>query len=423
MDNSLTGVLEMIKIGLTTLFTNLYKKLKNIIAKGLFQNPFFSFFSREKSAFFSAKNYRPKSGNFYFGLVAFALLGVLCVSSNSFAEGNSAGGAVTFNSFFKGTDNSANTDLFFSQNNASPLQTPDLKIIQDNTLAAVSTPSILNTQTLGDVFGGTSGETRKAVVDYQVQVGDTVDSVAANFGLLAKTIRDANHLSAGAPLKAGETLTILPVDGVIHVVKSGDTISQIAKTYKASADDIIAFNSLAGEGDVFIGDILIIPGGVLPARSASGGKSAAGAGIEQIALPNSSLIYPLLNFRITQGLHFRNAVDLQPLSGCGTPVYASAAGIVQRAVGNGGWNMGMGNHVSILHATLGDVVTYYGHLMQVFVKPGDLVYQGQEIGLVGGKPGMPGAGDSTGCHVHWDIGEARNPLAGHPVGEVINVNK
>jgi len=31
--------------------------------------------------------------------------------------------------------------------------------------------------------------------------------------------------------------------------------------------------------------------------------------------------------------------------------------------------------------------------------------------LIGGNPGTPGAGRSTGCHVHFDVIGARNPFA------------
>ncbi len=397
MDKCLTEGFKNDKFNTNNLFTFFRKKLKNtakkINAKGFSKNPFF-----------------------YFGVMSFVLFGLLFFYSDSLAEPNypKTNNIILFNSFFKDTDNLGSSDLFFSQNKELALETPDLKIIQDNSIYSVSTPSILTTQTLGDIFGG-SDETRKDVVNYTVQPGDTVDSIAKSFNISLNTLLWANDISKNSDLKVGNSLIILPVSGVSYVVKNGDTLSQIAKTYKAKVDDIIAFNGLANEGDIFIGDILIIPDGVMPQK--------AGPSHVQVALPGSSLIYPLLNFRITQGLHYFNAVDIQPISGCGTPVYASASGVVQRAVSNGKWNQGMGNHITILHDSLGGIVTYYGHLMKLFVQSGDRVSIGQEIALVGGQPGMAGAGDSTGCHVHWEVVGARNPLAGIPVGSILNVNK
>ena len=91
---------------------------------------------------------------------------------------------------------------------------------------------------------------------------------------------------------------------------------------------------------------------------------------------------------------------------------AAAAGVVERAVSNGGWNGGMGNHITILHDN--GTVTYYGHLMTLFVKAGDKVDAGDRIGLMGGKPGMAGAGNSTGCHVHFQVAGATNWLTVYP---------
>jgi len=200
----------------------------------------------------------------------------------------------------------------------------------------------------------------------------------------------------------------LPVDGVLHVVKSGDTVSAIAQTYKAQQDNIISYNDLANQDDIYIGDILIVPGGVMPKNS----SAVSGGGIP---LPNNFFIFPTQG-HITQGLHFYNAVDIG--NSCGTPIYAAAAGVVQRAVSNGGWNGGMGNHITILHSN--GTVTYYGHLMTLLVKPGDDVYTGQNIALMGGAPGMAGAGDSTGCHLHFEVIGARNPLASYPKGSTIS---
>lgn len=376
------------------------KKFKRTRSKGISKNPFF-----------------------YFGIMSVVLFGLLFFSSDSLAQPNYQKSTQNafFGAFFKNTDNLGSNDLFVGQNKALALETPDLKIIQDNSIGAVSTPSTLTTQTLGDVFGGPDQQ-RKDVINYTVQAGDTVTSLASEFQVTPQTIAWANNISVNSNLKVGSSLVILPFSGISYIAKNGDTLSQIAKIYKPKSEDtstfidnVIADNSLANEGDIFIGDPLLLRDAVMPTRSTPA--------FVQVALPNSSLIYPLLNFRITQGLHYFNAIDIQPLAGCGTPIYASAAGVVQRAVSDGGYHLGLGNHVSILHAALGSIVTYYGHMMKVFVSPGEQVYQGQEIGLVGGQPGMAGAGDSTGCHTHWEVINARNPLAGIPVGTIINVNK
>ena len=50
----------------------------------------------------------------------------------------------------------------------------------------------------------------------------------------------------------------------------------------------------------------------------------------------------------------------------------------------------------------------------VFVKPGDKVTVGDRIGLMGQT------GNATGCHVHFQVMGAKNPLAKYAVGATIS---
>jgi len=352
-----------------------------------------------------------KNPLFYFGLVSVILFSAIYVSCGSSSDTNS-GHLVFSNSFFNkpgngATGTSSADTLFSSQANAIPLETPDLKIMQDNTLCGVATTCVVSGKVLGDAFGGNVQE-KKDVLDYIVQPGDTLQSVANANNISANTLLWANSLTSSSTIKVGQSLVILPVDGVLHVVKSGDTVPGIAQTYKAQANDIISYNDLANQDDIYIGDILIVPGGAMPKKSSPVLNN-------QIPLPNDFFIFPVQG-RVTQGLHYYNAIDIA--NKCGTPIYAAAAGVVQRAVGNGGWNGGMGNHITILHSN--GTVTYYGHLMTLLVKPGDKVYTGQNIAFMGGALGMAGAGNSTGCHLHFEVVGARNPLAAYPKGSTIS---
>ena len=125
----------------------------------------------------------------------------------------------------------------------------------------------------------------------------------------------------------------------------------------------------------------------------------------QVPIGSSYFICPTADCRITQGLHWYNAIDFG--AKCGSPIYAAAAGTVQRV--EYGWNSGAGNFITILHPN--GVVTMYGHIQSNLASPGQEVSQGEMIALVGGKPGTPGAGISTGCHVHFGVHGARNPFA------------
>lgn len=86
----------------------------------------------------------------------------------------------------------------------------------------------------------------------------------------------------------------------------------------------------------------------------------------------------------------------------GTPVYASAAGIVSYAqMGYSGY----GKMVEIDHGN--GIVTRYAHTSKLLVKVGQMVRRGQEIALSGDT------GRSTGPHLHFEVrykGVAQNPV-------------
>lgn len=344
-----------------------------------------------------------------FGVAAFFLFGAIYASCDSLSGINNLNSSriVFFNSFFNKASNVNGNGLFSSRANAFTLETPDLKIIQDNTLGGVSAPHVVTGKVLGDVFGA-SNQKQKEVIDYTVQAGDTFQSIATAYKISVNTLLWANDLTSSSTIKVGQSLVVLPTDGVLHVIKSGDTIYGISQTYKAQPENIIAYNDLANQDDIYVGDILIVPGGTIP-------KKGSPIINKQVPLADNYFIFPT-DGKISQGLHYYNAVDTA--NSCGTIIHAAAAGIVQRAVGNGGWNSGMGNHITILHSN--GTVTYYGHLMTLLVKPGEKVYTGQNIALMGGAPGMAGAGKSTGCHLHFQVVGAKNPLSAYRLGSTIS---
>ena len=349
-----------------------------------------------------------KNPLFSFGLFSFLLLVAVSFGSGSFTDpsGLKNSDTVFFNTFFK--DNNAEKDSpFFSKNEQLSLETPDLKITQDNSVYGISPPRVLTTQVLGAIFGE-SAQNSKDIIEYAVEPGDTLESIAQDFNISLNTLLWANELSKNSQIKVGQKLIVLPVSGVIYVVRSGDTLSEISKVYKSNAQDIVAFNDISNEGDIFIGDILVVPNGVMPKK--------APAAPYQAPLASSFFIFPAEG-RITQGLHWYNAVDTA--NKCGTPIYAAAPGQVQKV--KYGYNFGGGNYVTILHSN--GVVTSYGHLMTILVKPGDRVDVGERIALMGGAPGMAGAGKSTGCHLHFQVVGAKNPLAKYGLGATIKYSQ
>jgi len=333
---------------------------------------------------------------FYFGFIAVILFWFACASSDSLANvsGLNNSRVVFFNSFFNKNESFDNNSLFSSQPGALTLESPDFKLIQNNTLAAVSVPSIVAGKVLGNVLGSSS-QNKKEIIDYTVQPGDTLQSIASSFDISVDTLLLTNELTSSSVIKVGQSLAILPTDGILHIVKSGDTVSGIAQTYKVQQDEIISFNDLANQNDIYIGDILVVPGGIMPKKSVPAPS--------QIPVASTYFIFPTEG-EISQGLHYYNAIDIA--NKCGTPVHAAAAGIVQRV--SYGWNFGGGNLVTILHGN--GTVTYYGHLMTIFVKSGQEVKIGERIGLMGNTGNVRGP---TGCHLHFGVTGAKNPLSGY----------
>jgi murein DD-endopeptidase MepM/ murein hydrolase activator NlpD len=86
----------------------------------------------------------------------------------------------------------------------------------------------------------------------------------------------------------------------------------------------------------------------------------------------------------------------------GTPIYATADGVVGRSEWNSG---GYGNLVEINHGQ--GIQTRYGHMSQLIARPGQRVRRGELIGLMGST------GRSTGSHLHYEVridGRAVNPI-------------
>ncbi|WP_232223431.1 M23 family metallopeptidase [Sphingorhabdus lutea] len=86
----------------------------------------------------------------------------------------------------------------------------------------------------------------------------------------------------------------------------------------------------------------------------------------------------------------------------GTPIYATADGIVGRAR----WVNGYGKYIELNHGNA--IQTRYGHMSALNVSENERVTKGQIIGFMGST------GRSTGSHLHYEVriaGEPVNPTA------------
>lgn len=253
---------------------------------------------------------------------------------------------------------------------------------------------------------------RTAVESYQVADGDTLYGIAAKFDLSLSSLLWANGMTVRSVIRPGQTVKVPPVDGVIYVVKKGDTVSKIAKAYGAEQDKIIAFNRLSGAGDLRVGEELVVPDGEPPApvivsrpapvatlfaKAPAGTKPAAARGSGS---GRGSWTWPTDWRVITQYYGWKHTgVDID--GDYSTQSYASADGVVIYS----GWRKGYGMTVEVDH---GDgLVTRYAHHSKLFVQKGDAVKAGQSLAQTGST------GRSTGTHLHFEViknGKFQNPL-------------
>ena len=272
-----------------------------------------------------------------------------------------------------------------------------LAIIEESALLAHTNPAGI----MRDGVGG--GE--DAIFVYEVQPGDTLSSIASSFEVTVNTILWANDIPNSSRIKIGDKLIILPVSGVRHEIKKGDTVSGIAKRYDGNVADIMVFNGLSSEEGLVIGETIIIPDGELAGSPAISYPKAPAPTLSKLPNLIGFFMKPILNARRSRGIHGKNGVDLvnSDASGpsCGRPVFSSAEGTVLIAK-NSGWNGGYGKYVVISHNN--GVQTLYAHLKQIFVTVGKIVPQGETIAQVGST------GNSTGCHVHFEVRGAKNPF-------------
>ena len=239
---------------------------------------------------------------------------------------------------------------------------------------------------------------------YKVVPADNLQKIAARYDLRPETILWANPTLESNPdlLWPGQNLIIPPVDGVMHVVRAGDTLSTLAVKYKVSVDEIVAFplNNLASaEAPINSGKQLIIPNGTKPyvARQVAMYRGPVPASAVR---GSGHFDWPVSGHITQQFWHGHRAIDVGARAGA--PIVAADSGYVIKA--SHGWNSGYGSLVMVDHGN-GDV-TLYAHMNTIYVRQGENVAKGEQLGTVGNT------GRSTGPHLHFEIrqqGTARNP--------------
>jgi len=245
---------------------------------------------------------------------------------------------------------------------------------------------------------------RDKIIDYTVEKGDTLSTIAEKFGISTETIRWANNLS-NDDITVGDSLKILPVTGIAYKVAKGDSVYSIAKKLNSDAQKIVdfPFNDFANAETFSLveGQILIVPDGIKPAEQPTY-KRQVYVVSGPVSISGLGFTWPVHGIVSQFASWYHMGLDIA--TAYGTPIVAAQNGTVE-SVSVGGWDYGYGTNVYVKN---GDIETHYAHLSGVNVSAGQTVTAGS---TVLGWIGMTGR--TTGPHVHFELrkgGVLVNPL-------------
>ncbi|MFA7248712.1 MAG: peptidoglycan DD-metalloendopeptidase family protein [Dehalococcoidia bacterium] len=248
--------------------------------------------------------------------------------------------------------------------------------------------------------------------EYKVQSGDTVSGVASRFGIRSTyvTWNNADVTNANS-LTVGQTLQVPSVEGIIHSVRLGETVSEIADRYDANAQDIIEFPANGLQGDpnrLREGSQILVPGGrkvdIAPAIAPPRQPAAVVAAVPAApaATVGGGWAWPVRGL-LTSPFGPAHPLGIDVAIPTGTPIVAASAGTVSFVGGNPCCSYGY--HIIIDNGS--GYETMYAHLSGFTVKKGDRVAAGQRIGSSGTT------GNSTGPHLHFELhrnGVVQDPM-------------
>ena len=279
---------------------------------------------------------------------------------------------------------------------------------------------------------------------YKVKTGDNVKTIAYNNKMSTTELLIANHdiQDENSLLYAGQEVIISYINPVITIVEQTHTVKKESIRYKTieqkDSKMYKGTSKITQKGQKGISKItrkiekqngkiteaLIINTEKIKdpvPKIIKVGTKAGGSGYSGYSGPTGPIdvtgdwVWPTVrNYTITEywgyGLRssigetssrMHDGIDIAGL-GCGSPIYAAQGGRVTTA----GWASGYGNAVEINHGN--GYETLYGHMNGVYVRVGQSVSKGQQVGIMGNT------GYSFGCHLHFKAsykGSSINPLA------------
>jgi murein DD-endopeptidase MepM/ murein hydrolase activator NlpD len=208
------------------------------------------------------------------------------------------------------------------------------------------------------------------------------------------------------PLSSADPHVEPDLVGATHVVKKGETVYRIARTYGVEPRDLLEVNDITDVRQLKPGMEIFIPGAQrplevppLPGGTAPEPEQALPTvppRDAQFRWPVRGVLYS--RFGVRQGQR-HDGIDIAAPEG--TIVGAAAAGTVVYT----GRQSGYGAIVILKHDS--GLITLYAHNSAVLVKEGERVAAGAPVARVGQS------GRTTGPHLHFEVREGarpRNPL-------------
>jgi len=211
---------------------------------------------------------------------------------------------------------------------------------------------------------------------HQVASGETLDSIAVDYGLLPVTLLAMNPAIQGSSLTAGTTLRIPPFNGVEVTVSAGQTWQDIATAYRVRADVLFEINGCPDT----IPDRIFVPGvswlldTTETSEASSDAEATAADPLATFPLAQAGTILAGYGWQTDPSrdeLVFSSGITLE--TEMGTHVLAAGSGTVAYV----GEEVGLGMLMVINHDQ--GFQTRYAQIVEPQVAAGDRVNAGQRI--------------------------------------------
>jgi murein DD-endopeptidase MepM/ murein hydrolase activator NlpD len=279
-------------------------------------------------------------------------------------------------------------------------------------------------------LAGTAGSEEPQVVSspalpyqlYTVAEGDTASAIAARFGIDLQYLLAANaELRDGELLGVGQRLIIPPGNGVMHDVRYGETLSDIADRYGVSIEVVMSWpgNNLNSPDQVVENQLVFVPEGLVPVAAPDPTVEPEQPGLVVVPdvvvepppvaaappVPSSGLIWPISGpiSSYMDGSH-PLGIDIDLFNNPYGAVGAATSGTVTFAGGDPCCSYGL----YVIVVSPDGIETVYAHFSSIGVSVGQTVNQGDILGNAGCT------GYCTGNHLHFEVidnGVRVNPLS------------